>query len=173
MTASSFTPSTSLQLERLHRRRHRPCLREGERDRGALRPLRQHATLQGKLLTGGSGYDVVYPSVEYAGKQIQAGIFQPLDKSHLPNLVHIDPLILEAVAVADPGNRRALHVVLTGVAISVEQGHEGARRQAARERLGPALRSRAHRAPEGLRHRADGRGQRRDPGGCSTPASTR
>ncbi|TMW80048.1 hypothetical protein FG147_00150, partial [Thauera sp. UPWRP] len=64
-----------------------------------------NATLQGKLLTGGSGYDVVYPSVEYAGKQIQAGIFQPLDKSRLPNLVHIDPLILEAVAVADPGNR--------------------------------------------------------------------
>ena len=60
-----------------------------------------NATLQGKLLTGGSGYDVVYPSVEYAGKQIQAGIFQPLDKSRLPNLVHIDPLT-RAIATSCP-----------------------------------------------------------------------
>ncbi len=82
-----------------------------------------NATLQGKLLTGGSGYDVVYPSVEYAGKQIQAGIFQPLDKSRLPNLVHIDPLILEAVAVADPGNRHLVPYMwfTTGVAINVDK----------------------------------------------------
>ena len=63
-----------------------------------------NATLQGKLLTGRTGYDVVYPSVEYAGKQIQAGIFQPLDKERLPNLRHLDPIILKAVEAADPGN---------------------------------------------------------------------
>lgn len=82
-----------------------------------------NATLQGKLLTGGSGYDVVYPSVEYAGKQIQAGIFQPLDKSRLPNLVHIDPLVLAAVAVADPGNRYLVPYMwyTTGVAINVDK----------------------------------------------------
>ena len=82
-----------------------------------------NATLQAKLLTGNSGYDVVYPSIEYAGKQIQAGIFQPLDASKLPNLKNIDPLILRAVALADPGN---LHVVpymwfTTGVAINVDK----------------------------------------------------
>ncbi len=82
-----------------------------------------NATLQGKLLTGHSGYDVVYPSVEYAGKQIQAGIFQPLDKSKLPNLKYIDPIILHALEPADPGNRYLVPYMwyTTGVAINVDK----------------------------------------------------
>ena len=82
-----------------------------------------NATLQGKLLTGRSGYDVVYPSVEYAGKQIQAGIFQPLDKQRLPGLANIDPIILGAVATADPGNRYLVPYMwyTTGVAINVDK----------------------------------------------------
>lgn len=82
-----------------------------------------NATLQGKLLTGRSGYDVVYPSVEYAGKQIQAGIFQPLDKAQLPNLKHIDPVILRALQTADPGNRYLVPYMwyTTGVAINVDK----------------------------------------------------
>lgn len=82
-----------------------------------------NATLQGKLLTGNSGYDVVYPSVEYAGKQIQAGIFQPLDKTQLPGLQHLDALILQAVAGADPGNRYLVPYMwfTTGVAINVDK----------------------------------------------------
>ncbi len=82
-----------------------------------------NATLQGKLLTGRSGYDVVYPSVEYAGKQIQAGIFQPLDKSKLPNLKNIDPVILRALEKADPGNRYLVPYMwyTTGVAINVDK----------------------------------------------------
>ncbi|MCK9261259.1 MAG: extracellular solute-binding protein, partial [Azoarcus sp.] len=82
-----------------------------------------NATLQAKLLTGGSGYDVVYPSVEYAGKQIQAKIFQPLDKSKLPNLKNIDPLILKALEAADPGNQYLVPYMwfTTGVAINVDK----------------------------------------------------
>lgn len=82
-----------------------------------------NATLQGKLLTGRSGYDVVYPSLEYAGKQIQAGIFQPLDKTALPNLKHIDPALMKAVAAADPGNRHVVPYMwyTTGVAINVDK----------------------------------------------------
>lgn len=82
-----------------------------------------NATLQGKLLTGHSGYDVVYPSLEYAGKQIQAGIFQPLAKSALPNLKHIDPAMWQALAVADPGNRYVVPYMwyTTGVAINVDK----------------------------------------------------
>ena len=48
-------------------------------------------TLQAKLLTGNSGYDIVVPTSNYAGKQIAAGIFAPLDKSKLPNLKYLDP----------------------------------------------------------------------------------
>ena len=82
-----------------------------------------NATLQAMLLTGGSGYDVVYPSVEYAGKQIQAGIFQPLDKSKLPNLKNIDPVILKALGAADPGNQYLVPYMwfTTGVAINVDK----------------------------------------------------
>jgi len=82
-----------------------------------------NATLQGKLLTGKSGYDVVYPSVEYAGKQVQAGIFQPLDRSRLPNLKHLDPLIVQAIDAADPGLRHVVPYMwfTTGVAINVDK----------------------------------------------------
>lgn len=82
-----------------------------------------NATLQGKLLTGASGYDVVYPSVEYAGRQIQAGIFRPLDKARLPNLANLDPVILKAVERADPGNRFVVPYMwfTTGVAINVDK----------------------------------------------------
>ncbi|WJF89131.1 polyamine ABC transporter substrate-binding protein [Paraburkholderia bonniea] len=61
-------------------------------------------TLQAKLLTGNSGYDIVVPTTNYAGKQIAAGIFMPLDKSKLPNLKYLDPALMALVAGADPGN---------------------------------------------------------------------
>lgn len=62
-------------------------------------------TLQAKLLTGNSGYDIVVPTSNYAGKQIAAGIFAPLDKSKLPNLKNLDPKLMALVAGADPGNK--------------------------------------------------------------------
>jgi len=61
-------------------------------------------TLQAKLLTGKSGYDVVVPSTHYAARQIQAGLFQKLDKSRIPNLKYLDPDIMALVASVDPGN---------------------------------------------------------------------
>ncbi|WP_246641463.1 polyamine ABC transporter substrate-binding protein [Paraburkholderia edwinii] len=62
-------------------------------------------TLQAKLLTGNSGYDIVVPTSNYAGKQIAAGIFAPLDKSKIPNLKYLDPSLMALVAGADPGNQ--------------------------------------------------------------------
>lgn len=61
-------------------------------------------TLQAKLLTGRSGYDVVVPSTHYAARQREGGLFQKLDKSLLPNLEHLDPTMMELVAQVDPGN---------------------------------------------------------------------
>lgn len=61
--------------------------------------------LQGKLLTGRSGYDVVYPSADFAGKQIQAGVFLPIDKSKLPNLANLNPEFLKKLETVDPGNK--------------------------------------------------------------------
>ncbi|PLZ04101.1 polyamine ABC transporter substrate-binding protein [Burkholderia sp. WAC0059] len=65
-------------------------------------------TLQAKLLAGNSGYDVVVPTSNYAGKQIAANIFAPLDKSKIPNLKYLDPQLMALVAGADPGNRYAV-----------------------------------------------------------------
>src|SRR5690554_5607511 len=62
-------------------------------------------TLQAKLLTGKSGYDVVVPSTHYAARQIEGGLFQKLDKSKIPNWEHLDPAIMAIVGAVDPGNQ--------------------------------------------------------------------
>jgi putrescine transport system substrate-binding protein len=62
-------------------------------------------TLHAKILAGHSGYDVVVPSSHWAGLQIQAGLYQKLDKSRIPNYASLDPLILERLATVDPGNQ--------------------------------------------------------------------
>ena len=60
--------------------------------------------LETKLLAGSSGYDVVVPTMNFLGRQIQAGVFLPLDKSKLPNLKNLDPAIQAQLAKMDPGN---------------------------------------------------------------------
>ncbi|WP_137938680.1 extracellular solute-binding protein [Chitinivorax sp. B] len=59
-------------------------------------------TLQAKLLTGKSGYDVVHPSMDFAAKQIKSGIYMKLDKTKLPNLANLNPTMLEKLKAADP-----------------------------------------------------------------------
>ncbi|PZN27943.1 MAG: spermidine/putrescine ABC transporter substrate-binding protein PotF [Proteobacteria bacterium] len=60
--------------------------------------------LETRLLAGSSGFDVVVPSSSFLERQIRAGVFRKLDKSQLPNLAHMDPVIMEQVAKHDPGN---------------------------------------------------------------------
>lgn len=62
-------------------------------------------TLQAKLLTGKSGYDIVVPTTNYAARQIQAGLFQKLDKSLIPNWKNLDPKIMALLEPVDPGNQ--------------------------------------------------------------------
>jgi putrescine transport system substrate-binding protein len=61
--------------------------------------------LETKLLAGHTGYDVVVPSASFLQRQIQAGVFQKLDKSLLPNLNNLDPDITHRIEVNDPGNQ--------------------------------------------------------------------
>src|SRR5665213_2892680 len=61
--------------------------------------------LETKLLAGRTGYDLVVPSASFLQRQIQAGVFQKLDKSLLPNLKNLDPVITRFVLVNDPGNQ--------------------------------------------------------------------
>ncbi|WP_397450363.1 polyamine ABC transporter substrate-binding protein [Pseudomonas sp. NA-150] len=65
-------------------------------------------TLEGKLLAGHTGYDVVVPSNHFLGKQIKAGAFQKLDRSQLPNWPNLDPALLKRLEKNDPGNQYAV-----------------------------------------------------------------
>ncbi|HEX5843162.1 MAG TPA: polyamine ABC transporter substrate-binding protein [Pseudomonas sp.] len=65
-------------------------------------------TLEGKLLAGNSGYDLVVPSNHFLGRQIKAGVFQKLDRSRLPNWGNLDPQLLARLQVNDPGNQYAV-----------------------------------------------------------------
>ena len=64
-------------------------------------------TLEAKLLSGGSGYDIVVPSNQFLAKQIKAGVFQKLDKAKLPNWKNLNPDLMKALDNADPGNQYA------------------------------------------------------------------
>jgi putrescine transport system substrate-binding protein len=61
-------------------------------------------TMDARLLAGSSGYDVVFASTEYFGREIKAGVYIPLDRSKLSNWKNLDPRILAIQRVHDPGN---------------------------------------------------------------------
>ena len=48
-----------------------------------------------KLKTGGTGYDLVFPSQDYVSIMIRQGMFEKIDHSLIPNLVNIDPVVLQ------------------------------------------------------------------------------
>ncbi len=79
--------------------------------------------LETKLLTGGSGYDVVVPTGPFLQRQIQAGVFQKLDKSKLPNLSNMWPEITKQLAKYDPGNQYAVNYMwgTTGIGYNVDK----------------------------------------------------
>ena len=65
--------------------------------------------LEAKLVSGNTGYDLVVPSLQYLSRQVQAGVFQPLDKSKLTNYGNLDPEIMARIATLDPDNAHALN----------------------------------------------------------------
>ena len=60
--------------------------------------------LETRLLTGHSNYDVVVPSGPFLAHQVQAGVFQKLNKALLPNWSNLDPAVMAKEAQYDPGN---------------------------------------------------------------------
>jgi putrescine transport system substrate-binding protein len=65
-------------------------------------------TLEARVLTGHSGFDVVVPTAPFLQRQIQSGAYQVLDKKRLPNLANLDPGIMAKLALNDPGNAHAI-----------------------------------------------------------------
>jgi putrescine transport system substrate-binding protein len=77
--------------------------------------------LETKLVTGNTGYDVVVPSLTFLARQIQAGVFMPLDKAKLTNLGNLDPEIQKSIAVLDPDNTYSVNYLwgTTGIGYNV------------------------------------------------------
>ncbi|MCL2758781.1 MAG: extracellular solute-binding protein [Treponema sp.] len=48
-----------------------------------------------KLKSGGSGYDIVFPSADYVSIMIAQNMLEKIDKSLIPNLVNVDPVVLQ------------------------------------------------------------------------------
>lgn len=59
--------------------------------------------LESKLMTGGSGYDVVFPASSGLSRAIQAKALQPVGA--LQNASNLDPELLAKLASVDPGNQ--------------------------------------------------------------------
>ena len=65
-------------------------------------------TLEGKLLAGRTGYDVVVPSNHFLARQVKAGAFLKLDRAQLPNFKNLDPKLLKLLEQNDPGNAHSV-----------------------------------------------------------------
>jgi putrescine transport system substrate-binding protein len=83
-------------------------------------------TLETRLLAGKSGYDVVVPTAYFLQRQVSANIFQKLDKSRLPNLVHAWPEVTQRLAVYDPDNSFGANYMwgTTGIGYNVKALHK-------------------------------------------------
>ncbi len=77
--------------------------------------------LETKLLAGGTGYDVVVPTGTFLQRQIQAGVFQPLDKSKLSNMGNIWPEIAARTDRYDPDGTYSINYMwgTTGIGYNV------------------------------------------------------
>jgi putrescine transport system substrate-binding protein len=79
-------------------------------------------TLETRLLAGKSGYDVVVPTAYFLQRQIEAKIFQPLDKSKIPNLANAWPEVTQRLGTYDPGNTYAANYMwgTTGIGYNID-----------------------------------------------------
>lgn len=67
---------------------------------------------------GGGGYDVVVPTGAFLSCQIEAGVFQKLQKDKLPNLANMWDMVEEATAHYDPANAYSINYMWGTVGIT-------------------------------------------------------
>ncbi|MDA7087635.1 polyamine ABC transporter substrate-binding protein [Pseudomonas sp. SA3-5] len=75
--------------------------------------------LDSKLLTGNSGYDVVFPPSSGLARAIQAQALQPVGA--LSNAGNLDPELLAKLAGVDPGNRYGVPYTWGTVGLGINQ----------------------------------------------------
>lgn len=121
-------------------------------------------TLEGKVLSGSTGYDLVVPGIAFLPRQIQAGAYQPVNKDLIPNYANIDPELLKMMETADPGNKYAVPYFSGVNTLAIyRQSPRNPRRPAARKRMGPAVQTRIHQQAQTMRHLPVGHPQRNVP----------
>ncbi|HEY9144424.1 MAG TPA: extracellular solute-binding protein [Arenimonas sp.] len=82
--------------------------------------------LEAKLMAGNTGYDIVVPSLTFLSRQVQAGVFQELDKSRFSNYGNLDPAFMALLATNDPGNSHSIPYLwgTTGIGYNVQKVRE-------------------------------------------------
>jgi len=84
------------------------------------------ATVDVKLLTGNSGYDVIVHSNVLSSRLVEVGVYQKLDMSRLPNLKNLDPETMRKIDVyaSVRGYNIPYHWGSTGFSWNVEMVRE-------------------------------------------------
>ncbi len=79
--------------------------------------------LEAKLLAGRSGFDLVVPSATFLARQIQAGVFQPLDRTKLSNYKELDKTLMKTLSKLDKNNAHSVPYLwgTTGIGYNVAQ----------------------------------------------------
>lgn len=82
--------------------------------------------LDGKLMAGNTGFDIVVPTDSFLARQIHADIYLPLDKSKLFNYSHLDPNLMKMMAIHDPDNTYSIPYLWqsTGIGYNVKKVKE-------------------------------------------------
>jgi putrescine transport system substrate-binding protein len=87
--------------------------------------IASRAELESRLLAGRSGFDVVVVPWQFASRQVRAGLFQPLDKRELPNLLHVDAEVMKQLSADDPGNELAVPYRRLAMGIAIDRQRLG------------------------------------------------
>jgi putrescine transport system substrate-binding protein len=78
-------------------------------------------TLEAKLLTGHSGYDIVVPSDEPSfSRLIRAGALATIDHASVPNWHNLDPALMQRITPADPGNAHGAIYLFGSTGLGIE-----------------------------------------------------
>jgi len=73
-----------------------------------------------KLKAGATGYDICFPSGDYVSIMARNDMLLPIDKARVPNLKHVDPLVVSKIRF-DPGLTHSVPYVMGGSGIAVNK----------------------------------------------------
>jgi putrescine transport system substrate-binding protein len=84
------------------------------------------ATIDVKLLTGNSGYDVIFHDNLLASRLIEVGVYQKVDPAQLPNLKNLDPQMMRQLDIYESvrGYNTPFHWGTTGFSWNVDMVRE-------------------------------------------------